>query len=69
MQLSVNVRKMQQKMKNIWIVEFFEEVGIPKTQKMEKFKLRLKSKLILLIQPWWLSGLMCSNLQRQLTLE
>ena len=49
MQLSVNVRKMQQKMKNIWIVEFFEEVGIPKTQKMEKFKLRLKSKLILLI--------------------
>ena len=24
MQLSVNVRKMQQKIKNIWIVEFFE---------------------------------------------
>ena len=40
---------MQQKMKNIWIVEFFEEVGIPKTQKNGKLKLRLISKLILLI--------------------
>ena len=49
MQLSVNVRKMQQKMKNIWIVEFYEEVGIPKTQKIDNLKLRLKSKLILLI--------------------
>ena len=45
MQLSVNVRKMQQKMKNIWIVEFFEEVGIPKTQKNRKIQIEINIKV------------------------